>query len=522
MPGLHNFSGFDLAHLVELQARVRGAHPFLIWHPFEGEGRTWSYAGFADAVARVAGGMAQRGIGRGCRVIIHLDNCPEAVIAWFACARLGAVAVATNARASVAELAYFAEHSGADAAITQPRLLAVVEAACPHLRWIVVTNTDNGAPAERRPDRDTGFAALLACTDPAPLRPAEPTLMAAVQYTSGTTSRPKGVVFTHANGLWGAKIGAGHAGLRPDDVFLIQLPLYHVIALSYGLLSTLWACGSVVLLPRFSASRFWDISLRHRCTWAAMVPFCVSALAEHDVPEQHCYRAWGNAFWSPQLERRYRISVLGWWGMTEMITHPIVGDPGKPGRAMAIGRAAPEYDVAVVQDDGSPTPPGEPGHLLVRGVPGISIFRDYLDNPIATAESFDERGFFKTGDIVIPHADGFIQYVERAKDMLKVGGENVGAAEIERVIQAVPGVKEVAVVGRPHPMLQEVALAFVVVAASHAPGDAALREAILAACGRNLADFKLPRDVVFLDRLPRGSMEKISKVELRRQAREEP
>jgi crotonobetaine/carnitine-CoA ligase len=512
----HPFAGFDLAHLVDLQARVQGERPFLVWSPFVGNGRVWSYAAFADDVARVAAAMARRGVRQGGRVLIHLDNCPEMIIAWFACAHIGATAVATNTRAAGPELAYFATHSKVVAAITQPKFAAKVAEFCQDLTWMSVTDTDNGEPPGfgTAPARDMSFSTLLANAERAPPRKPDPCLPLGIQYTSGTTSRPKGVVLTHANGLWGAKIGAAHAGLRAEDIFLIHLPLYHVIALSYGVLATLWAGGSVVLLPRFSASRFWAHSLRHRCTWAAMVPFCVRALAVQEAPTGHFYRAWGNAFWSPELERRYKLGILGWWGMTEIVTHGIVSDLSKPGRPQAIGRPALEYQVAIEHDDGTPVAPGETGNLLIRGRRGISLFAEYLDDPVATTASFDDRGFFKTGDLVTFHADGFIQFSDRAKDMLKVGGENVAASEVERVIQGVAGVREAAVVGRPDTMLQEVPVAFVIPGTDARPEQ--LRQRIIDACRQSLADFKVPRDVLIVDDLPRGSMEKVSKVELRR------
>lgn len=285
-----------------------------------------------------------------------------------------------------------------------------------------------------------------------------------------------------------------------------------------GLLSTLWAGGTVVLLPRFSASRFWPVSVAEKCTWAAMVPFCVRALAEQHVPSQHSYRAWGNAFWSAELETRYKLSIFGWWGMTEIITHGIAGDFSRPGHPMGIGRPALEYDVAIRRDDGSPIEVGETGHLFIRGRRGISIFAGYLDDPKATADSFDDRGFFKTGDLVTLHPDGFIQFADRAKDMLKVGGENVAASEIERVIQSVLGVREVAVVGKRHPMLQEVPVAYVVAAL----GDVEdLRGKIADICRVRLSEFKMPRDIRFVEELPRGLTEKVSKVELRRRANED-
>ena len=517
---VHPFVGYDLPHLLDFQAKSRGTHPFLRWRPFEGQGYILTYADFADAVARVAGSLQGRGVQKGDRVIIHLENCPEGMIAWFACAWLGATAVMTNARSAPAELAYFASHSRAIAAITQPKFFRSLQESCRGLRWIAVTDSDNGdapAPDDLR-ERSLSFSDLLAGSDRAPLRAAEPLLPLGIQYTSGTTSRPKGVVMTHANALWGGKIGAAHTGLAASDIFLVHLPLYHVIALSYGVLSTLWAGGTVVLLPRFSASRFWPISVAEKCTWSAMVPFCVRALAEQDVPTDHHYRAWGNAYWSADLAKRYNISILGWWGMTEIITHGIVGDVGRPGHPAAIGRPAPEYDVAIRRDDGSSIEVGETGHLFIRGRRGVSIFAGYLDDPKATADSFDENGFFKTGDLVTLHSDGFVQFADRAKDMLKVGGENVSASEIERVIQSVAGVREAAVVGRKHPMLQEVAVAYVVAASG---GSDALREQIVETCRTRLAEFKMPRGIHFLDELPRGLTEKVSKVELRRRANEE-
>jgi crotonobetaine/carnitine-CoA ligase len=204
--------------------------------------------------------------------------------------------------------------------------------------------------------------------------------------------------------------------------------------------------------------------------------------------------------------------------MTEIITHGIVGDLGRPGHMAAIGRPAPEYDVAIRRDDGSPIDVGETGHLFIRGCRGISIFAGYLDDPKATADSFDESGFFKTGDLVTLHADGYIQFADRAKDMLKVGGENVAASEIERVIQSIAGVREAAVVGRKHQMLQEVPVAYVVAASGRID---VLREEIVEVCRARLSEFKVPRSVHFLEELPRGLTEKVSKVELRRRANED-
>lgn len=518
----HPYTGLDVPSLLAWRAASRRDHPFLVWAPFDGPGRSWTYGEFHHAVGRVAGGLAHRGVRAGDRVLIHLDNAPESLLAWYACAWLGAVAVTTNARAADDELAYYADHCGAVAAITQPRFAERVAAHCRALRWLVVTDTDNGAAPARPVEPGQRFDTLDA--EPPPRRRPDPLAPCSVQYTSGTTSRPKAVLWTHANALWGANINAVHEDLRPEDVHLVHMPLFHTNAQAYSVLATLWAGGTAVLMPRFSASRFWPLSLKHRCTWASMIPFCVKALMAHEVPAQHHYRLWGSAVCAPPTDAHFRVQSIGWWGMTETITHGIVSARDWPVTPLAIGRPAPEYGIAIVEDDtlpvaeGRAVAPGGSGQLLVRGVRGLSLFQEYLGNAAATADSYTADGWFRTGDRVELLADGCIRFGDRSKDMLKVGGENVAASEIERVILAVPGVHECAVVAQHHPMLDEVPVAFVRPAEGAAPELAAR---VAAACAAQLADFKQPRQVRLVDDFPRSTLEKIAKAQLRQQLQAE-
>jgi carnitine-CoA ligase len=513
---LHPFSGMDVPWLLEQRAIARRDHAFIVWAPFEGPTQTFSYGEFHHRVGRIAGGLWQRGVRRGERVLIHLDNCPEALLAWYACARLGAVAVTTNARGAGDELAYYAEHSEAVAGITQPRFAELVAAHCTALRWLAVTATDNGAAPARAPERAAQFDSLDA--EPPP-RPAVDALApCSVQYTSGTTSRPKGVLWTHANALWGARVNALHEDLRADDVHLVHLPLFHTNAQAYSVLACLWAGATAVVVPRFSASRFWPVSLAHRCSWTSLVPFCVKALMDLEVPPHH-YRLWGNVVNEPPTDAHFRVKTIGWWGMTETITHGIVGSPHLPNRPLSIGRPAPEYGIAVVEDDSVPVrearhvEPGGSGQLLIRGVRGLSLFQEYLGNPRATAESFDPDGWFRTGDMIDILDDGSLQFGDRSKDMLKVGGENVAASEIERVVLQVAGVHECAVVAKRHPMLDEVPVLFVLPAAR---ADIDLLDRIAAACAAQLASFKQPHEIRIVKDFPRSTLEKITKGELRR------
>jgi crotonobetaine/carnitine-CoA ligase len=506
-------SGRNVPWLLELRSRERASHPFLVWEPTAGPGRTWTYAEFASDVARLAAGLRRRGIGPGDRLVIHLDNCPEFLLAWFACVSLGAVAVCTNARSSRDELRYFAEHSEAVAAITQPGYVSLVESAIGDRGWIVSTSPAEDGDGDR-PGRADAFESLLAegkRGDP-PVVDIDCYLPAWIQYTSGTTSRPKAVVLTHANALWGAKVSAAHEALTRDDIHLIQLPLFHINALCYSTLASLWVGGAVVLQPGFSASRFWDVAVRNRCTWTSVAPFCVRALLKHEVPPRHWFRLWGNGFSSPPEDEIFRVRTLAWYGMTETVSHPVMDEAGMPGRQYGMGRPMPEYEVAVLDADGMPVAPGATGDIFVRGLPGLSLFAGYLHDETATKEAVDADGWLRTGDRVTVHEDGFMTFADRDKDMLKVGGENVAASEVERIILTCPGVVEVAVVAKRHPMLDEVPVAFVV-----ADGERPdLVDRIAAACRDQLSDFKVPREIRIVDDFPRSTLNKIAKAELRR------
>ncbi|MGJ4968997.1 AMP-binding protein [Bradyrhizobium sp. HKCCYLRH1073] len=508
------FDGMDVPWLLKLRSETRRDHPFLISAPFDAPARRWTYGEFHDRVGALAAGLVKRGVRPGDAVLIHLDNCIEAMLAWFACVELGALAVTTNTRSAAAEMSYFAEHCRAVAAITQPAYAEMIAAHCRGLKWIAVISHDPDQAEASAVERGERFEALFADSADRPRRPADPLAPCSVQYTSGTTSRPKAVLWTHANALWGAKVNAVHEDLHQGDVHQTYLPLFHTNALAYSMLATLWVGATCVIQPRFSASRFWSAALEHGSTWTSTIPFCMKALLDQDVPKHHKFRLWGTAVSEPPAFAKFGIKIIGWWGMTETITHGIVGEVDQPNAPMSIGRAAPEYTIRITDDDGRPTEVGATGNLAIKGVPGLSLFAEYLYNDEATRTSFDADGFFLTGDRVTRLPDGFIKFGDRTKDMLKVGGENVAASEIEQVIITVPGVRETAVVARKHPMLDEVPVAFVI----PQPGIAReeLPDKVLAACRAGLADFKVPREVKLVDEMPRSTLEKVAKAELRK------
>jgi len=512
------FAGLDVPWLLEMHARTRRDHPFLIWAPFDAPPETWTYGQFHDRVGALSAGLKARGVKPGEFVLIHLDNSVEFALTWFACVELGAIAVTTNTRSAPAEMEYFAGHCGAVAAITQPAYAETVAAHCRNLRWLAVISHDAGAApaAGHGAPRGERFENLFAESADRPRRARDPLAPCSVQYTSGTTSRPKAVLWTHANALWGAKVNASHQDLHQGDVHQTYLPLFHTNALAYSMLASLWVGATCVIQPRFSASRFWNVAAAHGSTWTSTIPFCMKALLEREIPKRHTFRLWGSAICEPPAFAAFGVKIIGWWGMTETITHGIIGEVDQPNPPMAIGRPAAEYAIRVIDDDGAPTRLGGTGNLLIKGVPGLSLFREYLHNEKATRESFDEHGYFMTGDRVTLLDNGFIKFGDRAKDMLKVGGENVAASEIEQVIAVVPGVREAAVVGKKHPMLDEVPAAFIIPHAGVEGAPPDLHDRIMAACRDALADFKVPYEIRFVDEMPRSTLEKVAKAELRK------
>jgi crotonobetaine/carnitine-CoA ligase len=513
------FAGRDVNWLLDFRAETRGDHTFLIWEPFAGERQTWTYREFRDRVLRVAAGLHRRGIKSGDYVLVHLDNSPEMEFLWFACARLGAVVVTTNTRSAGAELEYFADHCNAVGAVTQPELAETVAANAKRIKWLAVTQhlADGGEPAANlRPGKSDAFSGLDGDpTDLPPLEP-DPWRHGSVQYTSGTTSRPKGVLWTHGNALWGARTSAVHENLNEADIHLVSMPTFHTNARTYSILPAMWVGGTVVLTPRFSASRFWDIALRNRCTWASMIFFFFKALAQQPVPKHH-FRMFGTSGNEPAFDQVFGVRSIGWWGMTETVSQGIVGDALLRNRTGTTGRPAPGYGIRILHPDRTPVAPGETGNLECLGRRGIEMFLEYLSNPQATADSFTPDGWFITGDRVTLERDGYVTFADRDKDMLKVGGENVAASEIERVIALVPGVYELAVVAQKHRMLDEVPVAFVRTAPELSETErAGLPERIIAECKSKLADFKVPRAVHLVDDFPRSTLEKIHKAELRK------
>lgn len=514
------FAGQDIPWLLRSWAGSQPEKTFLIWEPRHGQVRRWTYAEFWLDVRRVAAGLAGRGITKGDTILIHAENCPEIVVAWYACATLGAVGVTTNTRSVRAELEFFIRKTRCVAAVTQPQFARTVADAGPGLEWIAVTEDNSGETAAPE-EVDHGFdrfGDLAGDHGDVPDRHPDPMAPVGIVFTSGTTSQPKAVVHTHANALWAGRVGPSNISMEPDDTYLVFLPFFHVNAQSWSIWTTLGVGGTVVLQPKFSSSRFWEVVTKHHVTHLSLIPFVYNALAGQPIPE-HSVKVGVFGLVVPELEQWLGFRVVPAYGMTETVIHATNDNPGRMCPKGSMGKPTPGYELLVVdRASGELCTHGEPGELWVRGTRGVQLFYEYYDNPEAMGKSFTADGWFKTGDVVRLAEGGSFFYCDRDADVLKVGGENVSAREVEDVCRQVPGIADVAVVAQSHEMLSEVPVAFVIRGPGADDDDDRLEKAVIEQCAANLADFKVPRAVYVVDEFPRATLDKVAKNKLRERA----
>jgi len=477
--------------------------PFLDFEASDGAVASWTYGEFDRLVGQVAAFLGDAGVGEGGRVHLALTNSPAFVATWLAVARLGACMVPSDPRSASRELALHVER-------TRP-VLAVVGREAADAYDLV-----EGVPRVDVDEDDTELAGLRAPAGPPSSLPA-PRAAAAVMFTSGTTSAPKGVVVTQANYAFAGEVMAAAAQLREDDRQMVVLPLFHANAQYYSLAPAIAVGASVALMHTFSASRFLEQAARHQASHASLFAAPMRMiLARGAAPVsglrlRHCWYA------QNVTAEQYRelSALLGCrprqlYGMTETIP-AVLTNPLLSPRPDSMGVPTLGCDVDLRDARGEAVPDGEVGEVVVRGVRGVTLFDGYLDDPQTTARSF--RGdALCTGDRAWRDGEGRFYFAGRGSDILKVAGENVSVVEVEAVLAAHPAVFEAAVVGVADAVRDEVPVAYVV----RAPDRDGVEEAeLLSWCAARLAPSKRPTAVRFVDELPRTSVGKIRKFLLR-------
>lgn len=505
----------------------------LVWRD-----RRHSYAAIDDAVNRTANALAARGIGKGDRVALLSHNNHAFVVLVFAAARLGAILVPVNFMLKAGEVAYILGHSGAIALVVEDALVPVAQQA---LEQISEEGRQGAAPGQAIgaaepavrlkaviPDRGDPVPAgwenvddwmndadasrpETAVGDDEPLQ---------LLYTSGTESRPKGAALSSRNLVAQYVSCIVDGEMRGEDIEVHALPLFHCAQLHCFLSPGLYLGATNILLPGADPAALLAAIEAERATKLFCPPTVWIALLRHPDFDRRDLSSLRKGYYGASImpmevirelsERLPDMRLFNFYGQTEMSPVATVLKPEDQLRKLgSAGRACINVETRIVDDDDQPVPAGTVGEIVHRG-PHIML--GYWNDPDRTTEAF-RGGWFHSGDLGVVDDEGYLRVVDRKKDMIKTGGENVASREVEEVLYQHPAVAEAAVFGTPHPQWIEAVTAAIVCRA----GSSVSSDELIAHCRERMAGFKTPKRIVFVETLPKNASGKILKRELRQQ-----
>jgi len=482
-----------------------------------GRGDRIAYAGFERSANQLANALAGLGLNRGAKIAILSTNCPEYAIAYFAIARTPYVSAHCSTRSTASELALVLNKIEAEVLILESGFAAVVRAALPEvqrpLRLLLLDNATGLDDAVRIGD----FVRDSSAEPPEWLPGADDGL--AITLTGGTTGLPKAVLVSHRARCASAVAAAAEFGLSEEDIVIVATPLFHTAGLFVWFGTAILQGATVVLADAWDPAAFMRVVEREQVTAALLVPSQLNDLIAH--PEFTRDRmptlrniAYAGAPMSRALFGRIRsmlpeVSFSENYGQSEACPITIRCEHHGEKKFGTVGKAAINAELGIVDEDGNLLPSGETGDIVTRGE---QVFDEYFNDAAETAGAFRLRdGWLLTGDVGFVDEDGFLTLVDRSRDMLVSGAENVYPAEIENVLYQHEAVAECAVFGIPDQRWGEVPAAHVVLL----PGVSVSEEQLVDFCRSRIARFKRPRIVKFVDSLPKTPVGKIRKNELR-------
>jgi len=492
----------DLAGLLDLNAEKYAAKHAL---RYEGEGLT--FAALRQGAERAAGQLQSWGVAKGDRVAVMGCNTPSFVIGYYGALKAGAVVVPVNHKLTPPEVDYILQHSGAVVFLFDRDLVSVAVKLQTRVRGATLGGETKGYP---------DFDRLTSPFTPVEIAAEDP---AQILYTSGTTGKPKGCVHTHRSVIFAGITGALGVKMDENDRLLLAMPIWHSSPLNNWFTGAQFVGATTVLVREYHPLEFLKAVQGEKCTvyFGAPVSYLLplQAVPDFEQFDLSSVRAWiyGGGPVSGEvvvhLMEKYRSSnFYQVYGMTEAgPTGTVLYPVDQVSKAGSIGRnALPGAVVKVVRPDASPAGPGETGEIWLRAE---SMMSGYFKDPEETRRAF-AGPWYRTGDVARVDEDGYLYIVDRLKDMIVTGGENVYSKEVEDALTAHPGVLEAAVVGRGHPDWGETVTAFVVAR------DPSLREKdLLDFLAARLARYKIPREIFLVAGLPHTPSGKIKKYELR-------
>lgn len=505
----------NLSKILEKATSKNPNKPYLFF-----EEKEISYNTFNKNVNKVANGFSELGVRKGDRVCIMVSNCPEFLYTWFGLSKIGGIIVPINVAFKEKETEYIVSHSESMAIVAEDNYIPIIEAVrakTPKLSQLIHLGEEE-YPAW------TSFQALQQLPDELKKK-VELTGedISTIMYTSGTTGPPKGVMIPHKSYIYCGEGFTKWLDIRENDRLFTCLPLHHANAQYYSTMGSLVAGASLILVDRFSASRFWDKIRNHGATIFNFIGAMLLILIKQPESEKDKDNLVRVAYGNPALkkpiqdyiEKRYGIKIICGYALTECpfgTIQPLYGI--KKEGSMGLPRQHPSFknEVKIFDDDDNELPPGSVGELVLRNP---AIMEGYFKELEITKKTL-RGGWLHTGDNAYQDKDGYFYFVDRKKDIIRRRGENISSIEVENVINAHPKVLESAVIGIPSEFSEEEIKAYIVLKSGEIinPAD------MFNWCKERLAHFKIPRYIELMDFLPKTSTHRVEKYKLRSERRD--
>ena len=514
----------------------KGRRHFLTFQNRVGDVFEYTYAAFDEDVNRIANVFLDLGIEKGDHVALHLHSSPEFLMCLFGLAKIGAVAVPINEQYLADEAEYILENSDAICVVVEPLFYETYQELLARGHYfpkgVVVARAGTESPKSNI-DFSSIYTPLgtveegqqgiydfwmMRCEQSAILRDScELASDDPVQiiYTSGTTSRPKGVVLTHANMVFSGLYGDWEVSLRGSDRVLTSMPACHSNFQLAALMPVITAGASLIIVEKYSATRFMKQIRHYKATVIQCVAMMLRTLLLQPVdPEEknHCVRE--VLYFIPitdaekeEFEQRFNMNIMNTYGSTESIGWAITDPPVGARNWPSVGRAGLGYKARICDMDDNELPPGEVGEIQIKGERGRSVMLEYYNNPEATENTFSADGWLKTGDQGYQDDNGWFYFVDRKVNMVKRSGENISTTELEEILEQHPAIAESAVIGVPDPIRDQAIKAFV----RFAPGESMTLAEVEQYCKDRMASFKVPTFYEVVEDFPRTCSMKIEK-----------
>ncbi|MEG0844943.1 MAG: crotonobetaine/carnitine-CoA ligase [Raoultibacter sp.] len=500
-------------------ATTQGEKTFLIFQGRQGAVTEFTYKQFNDEINKAANLFLARGIQRDEKVAVQLHTSPEFMMCLFGLAKIGAVMVPMNEQYLQEECEYVLNKCEATTAIIEPEFLSLYQAIQARDGFLpkgIVLARNQGVTSGDAAGTDD-FDALRAAqpTTLREVRPLDATDAVEIIFTSGTTSRPKGVVLTHCNVLYTGVYGDWEVSLHAEDRLLTTMPACHSNFQLAAMTPVICAGATLIVIEKYSAKRFWQQVRDYRATVTQCVAMMVRTLLMQPVAPQekdHCVRE--VLYFMPlaqqekqAFEQRFGARIMNTYGSTESLVWVLTDPPTGARKWPSVGRVGLSCEVKIVDDALCEVAAGHIGEILVHGIPGRTIMKEYYGDPEETARTITPDGWMHTGDKGYVDAQGWFYFVDRKVNMIKRAGENISTTELENVLTTHPAIAEAAVIGVPDPVRDQAVKAFVLPVAGQQLSVAEVAHY----CKQHMAAFKVPSFIEVVESFPHTCSMKIEK-----------